>query len=133
MIKREAIYPGEDKKPDASEGEKSVENFRNGVGDLERVQRKMTEDEMAWLGERIRSDSFLREYDTPVQVRKQRSALCSEFNHEKYDMEHLGTSGFIFGTGSMSNIEIEISQSKKMAIDPEGETEVLARDCLNHA
>ena len=58
-----------------------MENFRNGVGDLERVQRKMTEDEMAWLGERIRSDSFLREYDTPVQVRKQRSALCSEFNH----------------------------------------------------
>jgi hypothetical protein len=48
-------------------------------------------------------------------------------------MEHLGTSGFIFGTGSMSNVEIDISESKKEATGPERETEVLARDCLDHA
>jgi hypothetical protein len=33
----------------------------------------------------------------------------------------------------MSNIEIEISESKKEATDPETDTEVLARDCLDHA
>jgi len=109
LIKRNVIYPDnitQDEIPNIGVRKNSTINefeFQNlnekNTENLDE-KKKMTEDEVAWLTERIRSDSFLREYNTPARIANKKSLHCSAFNNMSME---LNSPVLLFGEDSFNN------------------------------